>query len=102
MMMMIIIIIVIVIVIMIIIFCPNPALNSYSPGLISHFGLDPADCHSFFRLVESGYHAANPYHTALHAADVTQVSRYHSFRNSIPVTVNTDTKIPQVQYSSNT
>jgi len=41
-------------------------------GLIGHFGLDPADCHSFFRLVESGYHSNNPYHTALHAADVTQ------------------------------
>merc|ERR1719278_692681 len=41
-------------------------------GLIGHFGLDPAGCHSFFRLVESGYHANNPYHTALHAADVTQ------------------------------
>jgi len=41
-------------------------------GLIRHFGLDPADCHSFFRLVEAGYHSANPYHTAMHAADVTQ------------------------------
>jgi len=41
-------------------------------GLISHFGLDPADCSNFFKLVESGYHSGNPYHTALHAADVTQ------------------------------
>ena len=34
--------------------------------------MDPVDCHAFFRLVENGYHSTNPYHTALHAADVTQ------------------------------
>lgn len=34
--------------------------------------MDPTDVLSFFRLVERGYHAGNPYHTALHAADVTQ------------------------------
>jgi len=44
----------------------------HTSGLIASFGLDPVDCYSFFRLVEHGYHPSNPYHTSLHAADVTQ------------------------------
>lgn len=44
----------------------------YFSGLISSFGLDPADLLSFFRVVERGYHVSNPYHTLIHAADVTQ------------------------------
>ena len=43
-----------------------------SSGLLAHFRMDPTDVLSFFRLVERGYHAANPYHNALHACDVTQ------------------------------
>ena len=39
---------------------------------MSNFGLDPADLMSFFRVVERGYHSGNPYHTAVHACDVTQ------------------------------
>jgi hypothetical protein len=34
--------------------------------------MDPTEVLSFFRLVERGYHTANPYHNALHACDVTQ------------------------------
>jgi len=44
----------------------------HSTGLISSFGLDPADLCSFFRVVERGYHSSNPYHTSIHACDVTQ------------------------------
>jgi len=44
----------------------------HSLGLISSFGMDPAEVFAFFRLVERGYHSGNPYHTSLHAADVTQ------------------------------
>ena len=39
---------------------------------MANFRLDPADLMSFFRVVERGYHAGNPYHTAVHACDVTQ------------------------------
>lgn len=39
---------------------------------MSHYKMDPSDVMSFFRLIERGYHSANPYHNALHASDVTQ------------------------------
>ena len=45
---------------------------SMFPGLISSFGMDPVDLISFFHVVERGYHSHNPYHTLIHAADVTQ------------------------------
>ena len=41
-------------------------------GLVRHFGLDPVSVRKFFFLVERGYHQGNPYHNAVHAADVTQ------------------------------
>ena len=41
-------------------------------GLISSFAMDPADLSAFFRVVEGGYDSSNPYHTSIHAADVTQ------------------------------
>lgn len=44
----------------------------YRAGLITHFRMDPVDVISFFSLVERGYHDINPYHTSLHATDVTQ------------------------------
>jgi len=44
----------------------------HKTGLMSHFKMDPCDVMTFFRLVERGYHTANPYHNALHASDVTQ------------------------------
>lgn len=44
----------------------------HSSGLLAHFRMDPTDVLTFFRLVERGYHHANPYHNALHACDVTQ------------------------------
>jgi len=44
----------------------------HSTGLISSFAMDPAEVFAFFRLVERGYQSGNPYHTSLHAADVTQ------------------------------
>ena len=34
--------------------------------------MDPADLSAFFRVVERGYDSTNPYHTSIHAADVTQ------------------------------
>jgi len=43
-----------------------------STGLISSFAMDPAEVFAFFRLVERGYQSGNPYHTLLHATDVTQ------------------------------
>ena len=76
-----------------------------SPGLIRHFGLDPADCHSFFRLVEAGYHSANPYHTAMHAADVTQVPQNHTmqYRTTVKmqhsIFVSIPTNVTQYQIS---
>ncbi|XP_046652777.1 uncharacterized protein LOC124343496 isoform X3 [Daphnia pulicaria] len=41
-------------------------------GLMAHFHLDPVKVWKFFSLVEEGYHSNNPYHNAIHAADVTQ------------------------------
>ncbi|XP_071807732.1 uncharacterized protein [Asterias amurensis] len=41
-------------------------------GLISHFNLDPTNLYKCFVAIETGYHKGNPYHNALHAADVTQ------------------------------
>ena len=40
--------------------------------LISYFRLDVVVAWKFFGLVEGGYHASNPYHNSVHAADVTQ------------------------------
>ncbi|XP_072045778.1 uncharacterized protein [Amphiura filiformis] len=40
--------------------------------LIRHFNLDPLSVHRTAVLIETGYHSNNPYHNALHAADVTQ------------------------------
>ncbi|XP_064096683.1 uncharacterized protein LOC135208437 isoform X5 [Macrobrachium nipponense] len=41
-------------------------------GLIQHFNLDTVTVWKCFSLIEDGYHASNPYHNAIHAADVTQ------------------------------
>ncbi|XP_013874362.1 cAMP-specific 3',5'-cyclic phosphodiesterase 7B isoform X2 [Austrofundulus limnaeus] len=41
-------------------------------GLIHHFQLDMVKLHRFLGLVQDDYHSHNPYHNAVHAADVTQ------------------------------
>lgn len=41
-------------------------------GLTQHFKLDTVTIWKCFSLIEEGYHASNPYHNAVHAADVTQ------------------------------
>ncbi|XP_076367981.1 high affinity 3',5'-cyclic-AMP phosphodiesterase 7A-like [Tachypleus tridentatus] len=41
-------------------------------GLIKEFRLDALKILHCFTLVENGYHRDNPYHNAVHAADVTQ------------------------------
>ncbi|XP_043921782.1 high affinity cAMP-specific 3',5'-cyclic phosphodiesterase 7A [Protopterus annectens] len=44
--------------------------NTY--GLIEHFRLDMIKLHRFLVLIQEDYHSQNPYHNAVHAADVTQ------------------------------
>ena len=51
---------------------PISSINIIFAGLMSSFSMDPIEVISFFRLVERGYQTRNPYHTSLHAADVTQ------------------------------
>ncbi|XP_047184569.1 cAMP-specific 3',5'-cyclic phosphodiesterase 7B-like isoform X1 [Scophthalmus maximus] len=41
-------------------------------GLIHHFQLDIVKLHRFLGMVQDDYHSQNPYHNAVHAADVTQ------------------------------
>uniref|UniRef100_A0A3Q1EZ18 Phosphodiesterase n=1 Tax=Acanthochromis polyacanthus TaxID=80966 RepID=A0A3Q1EZ18_9TELE len=41
-------------------------------GLIHHFQLDVVKLHRFLSLLQEDYHSQNPYHNAVHAADVTQ------------------------------
>ncbi|XP_064365094.1 3',5'-cyclic-AMP phosphodiesterase 7B isoform X2 [Dromaius novaehollandiae] len=41
-------------------------------GLIHHFQLDMVTLHRFLVMVQEDYHSQNPYHNAVHAADVTQ------------------------------
>uniref|UniRef100_A0A3P8SHM0 Phosphodiesterase 7B n=1 Tax=Amphiprion percula TaxID=161767 RepID=A0A3P8SHM0_AMPPE len=41
-------------------------------GLIHHFQLDVVKLHRFLSMVQEDYHSQNPYHNAIHAADVTQ------------------------------
>uniref|UniRef100_A0A7N9AQ16 3',5'-cyclic-AMP phosphodiesterase n=1 Tax=Mastacembelus armatus TaxID=205130 RepID=A0A7N9AQ16_9TELE len=41
-------------------------------GLIHHFQLDMVKLHRFLGMVQEDYHSQNPYHNAVHAADVTQ------------------------------
>ncbi|XP_066556125.1 3',5'-cyclic-AMP phosphodiesterase 7B isoform X3 [Amia ocellicauda] len=41
-------------------------------GLIHHFHLDMVKLHRFLVMVQEDYHSQNPYHNAVHAADVTQ------------------------------
>ncbi|XP_057678437.1 cAMP-specific 3',5'-cyclic phosphodiesterase 7B-like isoform X2 [Corythoichthys intestinalis] len=41
-------------------------------GLVQHFQLDMVKLHRFFSMVQSDYHSQNPYHNAMHAADVIQ------------------------------
>ncbi|XP_015249983.1 PREDICTED: cAMP-specific 3',5'-cyclic phosphodiesterase 7B isoform X1 [Cyprinodon variegatus] len=41
-------------------------------GLIHHFQLDMVKLHRFLGMVQEDYHSNNPYHNAVHAADVTQ------------------------------
>ncbi|XP_008311495.1 cAMP-specific 3',5'-cyclic phosphodiesterase 7B isoform X2 [Cynoglossus semilaevis] len=41
-------------------------------GLIHHFQLDMVKLHRFLGMLQEGYHSQNPYHNAVHAADVTQ------------------------------
>ena len=45
---------------------------SQENGLIQYYHFDPLVVWKFFALVEKSYHATNPYHNAVHAADVTQ------------------------------
>eukprot|EP01012_Entosiphon_sulcatum_P029448 TRINITY_DN3589_c0_g1_i1.p1 TRINITY_DN3589_c0_g1~~TRINITY_DN3589_c0_g1_i1.p1 ORF type:complete len:644 (+),score=109.16 TRINITY_DN3589_c0_g1_i1:141-2072(+) len=47
----------------------------YKYGLVSHFGLKDETLVNFLLAVESGYHA-NPYHNAVHAADVLQCTHF--------------------------
>ena len=52
-----------------------PTLCTYlflNHNLISRFRLDSLTIWKFFAMVERGYHSSNPYHTGVHAADVTQ------------------------------
>nr|XP_006127542.1 high affinity cAMP-specific 3',5'-cyclic phosphodiesterase 7A isoform X2 [Pelodiscus sinensis] len=41
-------------------------------GLIEHFQLDMMKLRRFLVMVQEDYHSQNPYHNAVHAADVTQ------------------------------
>lgn len=41
-------------------------------GLIQHFQLDMVKLHRFLVMIQEDYHSQNPYHNAVHAADVTQ------------------------------
>ncbi|XP_063079196.1 3',5'-cyclic-AMP phosphodiesterase 7B-like isoform X2 [Engraulis encrasicolus] len=41
-------------------------------GLIQHFQLDMVKLHRFLGMIQEDYHTQNPYHNAVHAADVTQ------------------------------
>ncbi|XP_006123920.1 3',5'-cyclic-AMP phosphodiesterase 7B isoform X2 [Pelodiscus sinensis] len=41
-------------------------------GLVHHFQLDMVTLHRFLVMVQEDYHNQNPYHNAVHAADVTQ------------------------------
>ncbi|MEE6463861.1 hypothetical protein FKM82_006079 [Ascaphus truei] len=41
-------------------------------GLIEHFHLDMVKLRRFLVMVQEDYHSQNPYHNAVHAADVTQ------------------------------
>ncbi|KAM5158390.1 high affinity 3',5'-cyclic-AMP phosphodiesterase 7A isoform 1-T1 [Mantella aurantiaca] len=41
-------------------------------GLIDHFNLDMVKLRRFLVMVQEDYHSQNPYHNAVHAADVTQ------------------------------
>ncbi|KAK5853055.1 hypothetical protein PBY51_006877 [Eleginops maclovinus] len=41
-------------------------------GLVHHFQLDMIKLHRFLGMVQDDYHSQNPYHNAVHAADVTQ------------------------------
>lgn len=40
--------------------------------LVHHFQLDMVKLHRFLGMVQEDYHSQNPYHNAVHAADVTQ------------------------------
>lgn len=40
--------------------------------LVHHFHLDMVKLHRFLGMVQEDYHSQNPYHNAVHAADVTQ------------------------------
>uniref|UniRef100_A0A672FUX2 Phosphodiesterase n=1 Tax=Salarias fasciatus TaxID=181472 RepID=A0A672FUX2_SALFA len=40
--------------------------------LVHHFQLDMVKLHRFLGMVQEDYHSHNPYHNAVHAADVTQ------------------------------
>uniref|UniRef100_A0A3Q2YQJ2 3',5'-cyclic-AMP phosphodiesterase n=1 Tax=Hippocampus comes TaxID=109280 RepID=A0A3Q2YQJ2_HIPCM len=41
-------------------------------GLVQHLQLDVVKLHRFLSMVQSDYHSQNPYHNAVHAADVIQ------------------------------
>ena len=45
----------------------------HKSGLISNFNLHPIKLARFLRIIEAGYPSQNPYHNAVHAADVLQV-----------------------------
>ncbi|XP_021356734.1 high affinity cAMP-specific 3',5'-cyclic phosphodiesterase 7A-like isoform X1 [Mizuhopecten yessoensis] len=57
-------------------------------NLIETFSLDPMKLLRTFSLIEEGYHDNNPYHNAVHAADVTQAIHCYlqekQLQNTIP------------------
>eukprot|EP00128_Syssomonas_multiformis_P005224 Colp12_sorted_trinity150504_noHs@22401 len=56
-------------------------------GLIQLFNIDTVKFENFLTQIENGYHARNPYHNAIHAADVLQFSFYLSSRPELKETL---------------
>lgn len=47
----------------------------YKLNLVSHFNIDDKVLCNFLSAVQAAYHP-NPYHNAMHGADVTQINYY--------------------------
>lgn len=54
-------------------------------GLLKHFKLDPVRVWKLFSLIEEGYHSTNPYHNAVHAADVTQAMHCFLLQDQVSI-----------------